>query len=80
MMDDVVVQSTGEPADNRVFCRVVGGGREDVIHAILELAAVGGEVCAVNGVGGLKYERYAQTDYQMNQKKRSYGRSPEILK
>ena len=70
-MDDVMVQPAGQPADNRVFGRVIGRGREDVIHAILELAAVGGEVCAVNGMGGLEYERDAQTDDQMNQKKRA---------
>src|SRR6516164_8745424 len=71
MMNDVMVQPTGEPAHNRVLGRVIGRGREDVIYAIVELAAVGGKVGAVNGVGGLEYERHAQTNDQMNQKKRT---------
>src|SRR5215469_11049134 len=80
MVDDVMVQPTGEPAHKRVFGRVIGCGCEDVIHAVVKLAAVRGKVGAVNGVGGLEDERYAQTDDQMNQEKRTrdqQGRSSQ---
>ena len=80
MMDDVMVQPTGKPAHNRVLGRVIGCGSEDIKDAIVKLAADRGEVGAVNGMGGLKYERYAQSHDQMNQEKRACdkkGRSSE---
>ena len=70
-MDDVMVQPTCKPAHNRVFGGVIGRGGEDVIDAILKLATNRGEVGAVNGMGGLEHERYAQSHDQMNQKKRT---------
>ena len=72
MMDDVMVQPTGKPAHNRVFGCVIGCCCEDVIDAIVKLAPDRGEVGAVNGMGGLEYERYAQSHDQMNQEKRAH--------
>ena len=43
MMDDVMVQPTGEPANNRVFGRVIGRGRKDLIDAIVKLNASEGK-------------------------------------
>ena len=40
MMGDVMVQPSGEPTDQRIFRRVIGGSREDVINAIVKLTAV----------------------------------------
>ena len=54
-----MVESADEPTNKRVFRRVIGGRREDVIHAILKLAAVRREVGAINRVRRLEYERYA---------------------
>src|SRR5271163_2992790 len=65
VMDDMVVESADEPTDQRGLGRVVGGGREDVIDPVVELAAVCGEIRAVDHVRCLEYERYAQTDNQM---------------
>ena len=58
MVDDVMVKAADEPTDERVFCRIISRGGEDVIHAIVELAAVGGEVGRVDGVCGLEYKCY----------------------
>src|ERR1700690_800704 len=65
MMDDMVVEPANQPTDEGVSRRVVGCGREDVIDPVVKLAAVRGEVSAVDRVGGLEYEGYAQTDDQM---------------
>ena len=40
MMDDVMVEPANEPAYDRVLGRVIGGGREDVIDAVVKLAAI----------------------------------------
>src|SRR5579862_6128909 len=70
MMDDVVVEPTNKPTDERVRGRVVGGCREDVINPVVELASVRGEVSAVDRVCGLEYEGYAQSDNQVGQQER----------
>ena len=57
-------------ADERVFSRIIGCGRKDVVHAIVELAAVRGKVGAVNSVRSLEDQRYGQTDDQMDQHER----------
>src|SRR5258708_6586742 len=59
MVDDVMVEPAREPTDERVFRRIIGRRREDVIHAVVKLTAVGGEVGGVNGVRGLEYKRYS---------------------
>ena len=71
MMDDVMVESAREPTDKRAFRRIIGRCREDVIHAVVELTTIRGEVSAVDGVRRLEYERYAQSDDQMDQEERS---------
>ena len=58
VVDDVVVEPADKPADKRVFCRIISGGGEDVIHAIVELTAVSREVGRVDGVGRLEYQGY----------------------
>src|SRR6201998_2874251 len=58
MVDDVMVEPAREPTDERVFRRIIGRCREDVIHAIVKLTAVRGKVGAVDGVRRLEYERY----------------------
>ena len=50
MMHDVVIESAHEPTDERVGRRVIGGRGEDMVHAIFELAAIGREVRAIDGV------------------------------
>ena len=70
MMDDVMVEPAGEPTYDRVTRRVIGRCREDVIHAVVKLAAVRGKVRAVDSVRGLEYQRYGQTDDQMDQHER----------
>ena len=59
MVDDVMVEPAHEPTDQRVFRRIIGRCREDVVHAFVKLSAVRGKLGAVDGVGGLEYERYA---------------------
>jgi len=58
MVDDVMVEPTHEPTDKRVFRRIIGRCREDVIHAVVKLSTVRGKVGAIDGVRGLEYERY----------------------
>src|SRR5580693_4843810 len=58
MVNDVMVEPTGEPTDERVFRRIVGCCREDVIHAVVKLTTARREVGAVDGVSRLKYKRY----------------------
>jgi hypothetical protein len=70
MMDDVMVKPAREEAHNWIFGCVISRCGEDVIHAVLELAALGGKIGGVNRVGGLENERNAQADDQMNEKKR----------
>src|SRR5271169_3622344 len=57
MVDDVVVEPAREQTDERVFGRIIGRCREDVIHAVVKLTTVRGEVGAVDGVRRLKYKR-----------------------
>ena len=71
MMHDVMVQPAGKPTHHRVLGGVIGRGCEDVIHAVFKLVAVCRKVGGVDGVSGLEYQRHAQTDNQMNQKKRA---------
>src|ERR1700683_108160 len=59
VVDDVMVEPAREPAYKRVFRRIIGGGREDVIHAVFKLATIRGKVGAVDGVRRLEYERHA---------------------
>src|SRR5580658_1902955 len=59
MVNDVMVEPTGEPTDERVFRRIIGRCREDVIHAVVKLTAVRGKVGAVDGVRRLEYKRYS---------------------
>src|ERR1700720_4268409 len=54
MVDDVMVEAAGEPTDERVFRRVIGRCRENVIHAIVKLTAVRGKVGAVDSVRRLE--------------------------
>ena len=58
MMDDVMVKSAGKPTHERVIRRVVGRCREDVVHAVVKLAAVRGKVGGVDSVRRLEDERY----------------------
>ena len=66
MMGEVMIESAREPTDDRVARRIIGRGREDVINAVLKLIAAGRKMCAVDGVRGLEYQRYRQTDDQMD--------------
>ena len=59
VVDDVMVEPAHEPTDKRVFGRIIGRCREDVIHAVFKLATIRGKVGAVDGVRRLEYERYA---------------------
>src|SRR3984957_7582602 len=58
MVDDVMVEPASEPTDERVFRRILGRCREDVIHAVVEVTTVRGKVGAVDGVRRLEYKRY----------------------
>ena len=60
VVHDVVIESSDEPADEGVLGGVVGCGGEDVVDAVFELVAAGGEVGGVDGVGGLEDERDAE--------------------
>jgi len=44
MVDDVMVEPACEPTDERVSRRIIGGCREDMIHAVVKLTAVRGKV------------------------------------
>src|SRR5271169_83917 len=57
MVNDVMVEPTHEPSDERVFRSIISRGREDVIHAVVKLTTVRGKVGAVNGVRRLEYKR-----------------------
>src|ERR1700751_5926974 len=70
MMDDVVVKPAGEPTYERITRRIIGCCREGVIHAVVKLTAARGKVGAVDGVCRLKYQRYSQTDNQVDQHER----------
>ena len=67
MVDDVMVESAREPAHKRVFRRIIGRCREDVIHTVVKLTTVGRKIGAVDGVCGLEYKGYGQTNDQMNE-------------
>ena len=56
MMDDVMVETADEPAYQRVTRRVIGCCRENVIYAVVKLAAVRRKVCAVKTVRGLEHK------------------------
>ena len=58
MVDDVMVEAAGEPTDERVFRRIIGRCREDVIDAVVKFATVRRKVGAVDGVRRLEYKRY----------------------
>src|SRR5580704_3972985 len=58
MVDDVMVEPAREPTDERVFRRIIGRCREDVIHAIVKLTTVRGKVGGVNSVRRLEHKRY----------------------
>src|ERR1700743_2148573 len=58
MMGDVVVEAAREPAYQRALRRIVGRCRKNMIDTVIELAAAGGEIRAVDGVRGLEYQRY----------------------
>ena len=58
VVDDVMVEPAREPTHKRVFRRIIGGGREDVVHAIFKLATIRGKVGVVDGVRRLENERY----------------------
>ena len=70
MMNDMMIEPANKPTDKRVRGRVVGRGRENVIDPVVKLAAAQGKVSAVDGVRGLEYEGYAQTDDQMGEQER----------
>src|SRR5665213_1035796 len=53
MMDDVIVEATRKPTYERAIRRVVGRCSEDVVDAVVKLAAVGGKVSAIDRVRGL---------------------------
>ena len=67
MMDYMMVEPARKPTYQRVTRRIIGRGREDVIDAVVKLAAAGGKVSAVDRVRGLEYQRYRQTDDHMGQ-------------
>src|ERR1700722_2398396 len=59
VVDDVMVEPAREPTHKRVLRRIIGGCREDVIHAVFKLATIRGKVSAVDSVRRLEYEGYA---------------------
>src|SRR5580700_2387790 len=59
MVDDVMVEATREPTDDRVFRRIIGRCREDVIDPVVKLTTVRGKVGGVNGVRRLEHKRYS---------------------
>src|SRR5271170_7786533 len=46
MVDDVMVEPTSKPTHDRVIRRIISRCRENVIHAVVKLAAVRGKVRA----------------------------------
>src|SRR5579864_427733 len=66
MMDDMVIEPTSKPTDERLSRRVIGRRRENVIDPIVKLTAAQRKVCTVDRVRGLEYEGYAQADDQMS--------------
>src|ERR1700722_3959647 len=56
MVSDMVVEAAREPSDERVFRRIIGCCREDMVDAIVKLAAVCGKVGAINCVRRLEHE------------------------
>ena len=58
VVDDVMVQPAHEPTDKRIFRRIIGRRREDVIHAVIKLTTILRKVGAVDGVRRLEYEGY----------------------
>src|ERR1700684_3492234 len=58
MVDDMMVEPAHQPTDKRVFRRIIGRCREDVIHAVVKLSTVRGKVGAVDGVRRLEYKSY----------------------
>src|ERR1700751_4306513 len=58
MVDDVMVKPARKPTNERVFRRIIGRRREDVIHAVLKLTPVRGKVGGVNGVRRLEHKCY----------------------
>ena len=61
MMGDMMVEPARQPTYQRVTRRIIGRCREDVIDAVVKLAAVGGKVSAVDRVRGLEYQRIPST-------------------
>jgi hypothetical protein len=70
MMGYMVVEPARKPSYERVARRIIGRGRENVKNAVLKLVAALRKVRAVNGVCGLKYQRYRQTNDDMGQHER----------
>src|SRR5271163_2004395 len=58
MVHDVMVEPAREPTDERVFGRIIGSCREDVIHAVVKLTTVRWKVGSVYGMRRLEYKRY----------------------
>src|ERR1035438_370860 len=50
VVDDVMIEAAREPTYKRVFRRIIGRCREDVVHAVFKLATIRGKVGAVDGV------------------------------
>lgn len=67
MMRDVMVEAARKPTYDRIARCIISRRREDVIDAVVELAAVRGEVRCVDSMRRLEYQRYGQTDDQVNQ-------------
>ena len=70
VVDDVMIEPASEPTDERILCRIVSRCGENMINAILKFAAVRGKVGAVYRVRCLEYQRYAQTNDQMDHHER----------
>ena len=70
MMCDVMVEAARKPTYDWVAGCIIGRCREDVIDAVVKLAAARGEVRTVDRVRGLEYQRYGQADDQMDQHER----------
>src|SRR5277367_3731745 len=58
VVNDVMVEPAREPTNQRVFGRIIGRGRKDVIYAVFKLVTIRRKVRAVDGVRRLEYERY----------------------
>ena len=70
MMNDVMVEAACEPTYEWVTGRIISCCREDVIYTVVKLASIRGKVRAVDSVRSLEYQRYGQTDDQMDQHER----------